>query len=227
VRQALAYLIPRQTIATRVYHGNVKPLYSMVPAGLPGHVDEFRMMYGASPSVAKARAVLKKAGVTTPVPITIWWTPSHYGDASADEYAEIQRALGGSGLFKVTLKSAEWATYSKTLGKQYGAFQLGWFPDYPDAEDYLLPFYGTTSNFTSNSYSNKAMDAILKREQGARTLGARLAAVRQAQVLAAKDAPIIPYWQGAMLAVAHTNVHGIPSTLDPTYIMRFWLLSKS
>src|SRR6476661_4199551 len=91
VRQALAYLMPRQTIASRVYHGSVQPLYSMVPAGLPGHIDAFKSAYGASPNVGKAAAALKAAGVTTPVPVDIWWTPSHYGDASADEYTEIQR----------------------------------------------------------------------------------------------------------------------------------------
>jgi peptide/nickel transport system substrate-binding protein len=184
-------------------------------------------VYGSAPSKAKAAAVLKKAGITTPVAVTLWWTPTHYGDASADEYAEIQRALNASGLFKVTLQSAEWATYSKTLGTQYGAFQLGWFPDYPDAEDYLLPFYGTKSNFTSNGYSSAPMDAILKREQGARTTGARIAAIKAAQVLSAKDVPIIPYWQGAMLAVGRKGVSGIPSTLDPTFILRFWKIGKS
>jgi peptide/nickel transport system substrate-binding protein len=227
VRKALAYLMPRQTIATRVYHGLNKPLFSMVPAGLPGHTDAFKTLYGATPSVAKAKAVLQKAGVTTPVAVTLWWTPTHYGDASADEYAEIQRALNASGLFNVTLKSSEWATYSKTLGTQYGAFQLGWFPDYPDAEDYLLPFYGTKSNFTSNGYSNPKMDAILAKEKAARSLASRLVYVKAAQALAAKDVPIIPYWQGSMLAAARNNVKGVASTLDPTYIMRFWVLTKS
>jgi len=227
VRQALAYLMPRQDIATRIYHGNVQPLYSMVPAGLPGHTDAFAMQYGTAPNTAKAKAVLTKAGVKMPVPLTVWWTPSHYGDASADEYTEIQRALNASGVFKVTLKSAEWATYSKTLGTQYGAFQLGWFPDYPDAEDYLVPFYDSHSNFTSNGYKSAAMDSILTKEQGAKTTAERLVYVKQAQTLAAKDAPIIPYWQGAMLAVARSDIHGIPGTLDPTYIMRFWELSKS
>src|SRR5579885_1895511 len=69
VRKAIAYLMPRQDIATRVYHGTVEPLYSMVPAGLPGHIDAFKTLYGASPSVAKAKAVLAKAGVKTPLPI--------------------------------------------------------------------------------------------------------------------------------------------------------------
>jgi len=205
----------------------VKPLYSMVPAGLPGHVDAFASLYGTSPSVTKAKAVLAKGGVSTPVAITLWYTPSHYGDSSADEFAEIQRALQAGGVFKVTLKSAEWAQYSDALGKQYGAFQLGWFPDYVDAENYLLPFYASSSNFTSNNYKNPKMDALLKKEQGTKSLPARLAIVKQAQALAAQDVPIIPYWQGAMIAVSKTSVHGVDTTLDPTFIMRFYLISKS
>ena len=98
--------------------------------------------------------------------LELWYTPSHYGDASADEFAEIKRALEKGGLFKVTLKSAEWAQYSDALGKQYGAFQLGWFPDYVDAENYLLPFYQSSSNFTPNNYKSAKMDSILKKEQG-------------------------------------------------------------
>jgi peptide/nickel transport system substrate-binding protein len=226
VRKAIAYLIPRQTIASRIYHGLVKPLYSMVPAGMAGHTDAFATTYGRSPNVAKARAALKAAGVQSPVPLSLWWTPSHYGVASADEFAEIQRALNASGLFKVTLKSAEWAQYSDALGRQYGAFQLGWFPDYPDPEDYLIPFYAK-GNFTFNQYTTPKMESLLKKEKGAKSNAARLGFVRQAQALAAKGLPTIPYWQGAMIAVAKSSVQGIDATLDPTYIMRFWTLTKS
>jgi peptide/nickel transport system substrate-binding protein len=225
VRKAIAYLLPRQTISTRVYHGQVKPLYSMVAAGLPGHVDAFTKLYGKTPSKAKAAAVLKAAGVSTPISMTVWYTPSHYGDASADEFAEIQRALNGSGLFKITLKTAEWAQYVNTLGSTKGVFQLGWFPDYVDAEDYLMPFY-PTGQFLQNGYDNPKMDALAVKERGAKTTGVRLAIIRQMQMLAAQDVPIIPYWQNSMIAVSHNDVKGIPSTLDPTYIMRFWLLSK-
>ena len=91
------------------------------------------------------------------MPIEVWWTPTHYGDASADEYAEIKRGLETGGVFKVTLKSAEWAQYSDALGKNYNAFQLGWFPDYPDPENYVLSFY-QDGNFTSNGYATPKMD---------------------------------------------------------------------
>jgi len=225
VRQAIAYLFPRQTIASRVYHNQVRPLYSMVPAGLPGHIDAFKTMYGASPNKAKAAAALKAAGVSTPVNLTLWYTPSHYGDASADEYAEIQRALNGSGLFNVTLKTAEWAQYVNTLGKTKGLFQLGWFPDYVDAEDYLQPFY-PKGQFLSNGYSSAKMDALAIKEQATKATKSRLAIVKQMQTLAAKDVPIIPYWQGSMIAVSKAGMKGIDKTLDPTFIMRFWMISK-
>jgi peptide/nickel transport system substrate-binding protein len=226
VRQAIAYLMPRQAIVSRVYHNQVKPLYSMVPAGLPGHVDAFKTVYGAKPSLAKAKAVLQKAGVSTPVDITLWYTPSHYGDASADQYAEIQRALDGSGLFKATVKSDEWASYVNTLGSTKGAFELGWYPDYVDAEDYTFPFYPGSSNFLQNGYDSAKMDALAVKERNAKTLPARLAVIKQMQMLAAKDVPIVPYFQGSMIAVTHNDVKGIEKTLDPTFIMRFQLLSK-
>jgi len=226
VRKALAYLMPRQTIASRVWRGTVTPLYSVPPAGLPGHIDAFATVYGREPNRTAARKVLQAAGVQTPVAIDIWWTPTHYGDASADEYAEIKRALDASGLFKVTLKSTEWAQYSDALGRQYNAFQVGWFPDYPDPENYIVPFY-RSDTWIANGYNSPKMEALIKKELAARTEAQRLAAIRQAQMIGAREVPIIPYWQGNMVAVARSNVRGVPGTLDAAFIMRFWQLSKS
>jgi peptide/nickel transport system substrate-binding protein len=137
----------------------------------------------------------------------------------------MKRGLERGGVFRVTLKSAEWAQYSDALGNQYNAFQLGWFPDYPDAENYLLSFY-QKENFSANGYENPRMTRLLAQEQAASSEGRRLAIIRQIQALAAQDVPIIPYWQGDMIAVARTNVRGVPTTLDAAFIMRYWKISK-
>jgi len=226
VRRALAYLIPRQAIASRVYNRTVKPLYSMPPAGLPGHIDAFAARYGRAPNLAAARRELQRAGISMPLSIELWWTPTHYGDATADEYAEMKRGLERGGAFRVTLRSAEWAQYSSVLGNQYNAFQLGWFPDYPDTENYILSFY-QPGNFTENGYANPRMTRLINQELAATSTARRLAIIRQIQRLAAADAPIIPYWQGNMIAVARRNVSGVPSTLDAAFIMRYWKISKS
>ena len=223
VRRAIAYLMPRQTIATTYKH-TVTPLYSMVPKGLPGQTDAFKTLYGATPDLAKAKAAFKASGLKKPLAITLWYTPTHYGSFSSNEYADIQRALDNSGLFKVTLKTAEWAQYSGALGNVYGAFQLGWFPDYPDADDYTVSFYQTGS-FYSNGYSSTKMDNLIKKER-ASTGTTRYNYLQQIQMLGAKDLPTIPYWQGNMIAVSQKNVQGISSTLDAAFYMRFWKISK-
>ena len=64
VRRALAYLMPRAAIASRVYRGTVKPLYSMPPAGLPGHIDAFATRYGRAPNIAAAKRELQRAGIS-------------------------------------------------------------------------------------------------------------------------------------------------------------------
>ena len=139
IRQAAAQVIDRQSIADNVYNGTVQPLYSMVPQGVEYANEAFADEYGEGPDVDAAKQTLEDAGVDTPVPLEVWWTPSHYGASSGDEYAEIKRQLDGSGLFDVTLKSTEWNQYSTAaFTDKYPTYQLGWFPDYPDADDYTV-----------------------------------------------------------------------------------------
>jgi peptide/nickel transport system substrate-binding protein len=226
-RQAVAYSIDRNAIANNVYNGTVTPLYSMVPAGLIGANQAYKDQYGASPDPAKAKAALAAAGVTTPVNITIWWTPSHYGAVSGDEYTEIKRELEATGLFKVTLQSAEWDAYSKAYPKdQYAAFELGWFPDYPDADDYLAPFY-LKGGFYNNHYDSPAIDTLITQEEGETDATKRTAELQQIQDLAAKDVPTIPVWQGNQVAATGLTVTGVDKTFDPSYIFRMWLIGKS
>jgi peptide/nickel transport system substrate-binding protein len=191
VRRSIAYLIDRQSIAHNVYNDTVQPLYSMVPAGLFGHIDSYKTEYGATPNPDLAKKELTDAGIATPVPITIWWTPTHYGGGSADEYTEIKRELEGSGLFKVTLKSEEWDQYAVDRGKDiFPAFQLGWFPDYPDADDYSAYFY-PDGGFWNGHYDNPQIDKAIDQEKASTDSSVREAAFAKIQELAAKDAPTI------------------------------------
>ena len=227
VRQAIAYSIDRASIAKNVYNGTVQPLYSMVPQGLAGANTAYQALYGATPDVAKAKQVLQAANVKTPVAITMWWTPSHYGAVSGDEYTEIKRQLEATGLFKITLQSAEWDAYSKAYpADQYAAFQLGWFPDYPDADDYLAPFY-VKGGFYKNHYDNPQIDQLITAEEGATDQAKRTGIIGQIQTLAAKDVPTIPIWQGNQVAATGLRVTGVDKTFDPSYTFRMWLIGKS
>lgn len=227
IRRAAAYLIDRNSIAKNVYDGTVDPLYSMVPNGLDGHEDVYKTEFGTGGDKTKAGEELQKAGVKTPVNIQIWWTPTHYGALSSDEYTEIKRQLEGSGLFKVDLQSTEWEQYtSNCLADKCQAYQLGWFPDYPDTDDYVANFYGSAS-FLNNHYSNPTIDALLKDEQGSTDQAQRTADFKKIQEASVGDAPVIPIWQGKQIAITTGSLSGVSQTLKPDYIFRFWVLSKS
>lgn len=227
VRKAVAYTVDRQAIASKVYEGTVEPLYSMVPQGLQYATEPYKTMYGATPDVAAAKKTLQQAGMQTPVPLELWYTPSHYGPSSADEYAQIKQQLDASGLFDVTLKSTEWTQYSEAaFTDKYPVYQLGWFPDYPDADDYTASFYSKDS-FLNDHYSNATMEKLLAAEKATTDQNKRAADFTKIQNLGAKDAVTVPIWQGKQEAAAADNIHGIELTFDPSFIFRYWLISES
>lgn len=225
VRQAVAQLIDRDAIAKNAYDGTVTPSYSIVPSFFNQSNDAFKTKYGA-PSVAKAKAILQKAGVKTPVTLKLGYTPSHYGPNAVDEANELSDELNKSGLFKTTTASAEWTQY-QTLYKQgaYDLFMLGWYPDYLDADDYLTPFL-YKGGFYANGYDNPQVDKLLSQERATTNQGQRDKIIGQLQDITARDVPMIPSWTGQNVAVAGKNITGVDTTLDPSYIFRFWLLNK-
>jgi len=226
IRKAVAYTIDRQDIADRVYNGTVEPLYSMVPQGLQFATEAFKDTYGESPDTDEAKSELQKAGVKTPVDLELWYTPSHYGPASADEYAEIKRQLDDSGLFSATLKSTEWNQYSTAaFTDKYPQYQLGWFPDYPDADDYTASFYSKDS-FLNDHYSNPQMEKLLAQEKASTDDAERTKAFDQIQQIGADDVPTIPIWQGKQVAAVQDGVTGVEDTFDPSFIFRYWLITK-
>jgi peptide/nickel transport system substrate-binding protein len=226
VRQAVAELLDREAIAQRAYDGTVDPLYSIVPPGFPGQTDAFLDKYGNDQSVDQARRLLQQAGVQTPVTLTLGYTPSHYGPNAVDEATEVKRQLDASGLFRVQLKSAEWTQYQE-LYKQnaYDLFQLGWFPDFLDADNYLSPFV-VDGGFYANNYSNPRANALVAKEQGTSNDEVREQTFQQLQQLVAEDVPLIPSWVGKNVAIVSPEMQGVEETLDPSFIFRAWMVSR-
>ncbi|WP_402376496.1 ABC transporter substrate-binding protein [Isoptericola rhizosphaerae] len=229
VRQAVAHLIDRDAISEQVYKGTYTPLYSYVPAGLTGATESLKELYGdgqGGPDAAAAEQALNDAGVETPVGLSLQYSNDHYGPSSGDEYALIKDQLEESGLFTVDLQTTEWVQYSEDRSSDvYPAYQLGWFPDYSDADNYLTPFF-QTENFLSNHYSNPAVDDLIL-EQGVATDPAeRTAIIEEIQDTVAQDLSTVPYLQGAQVAVVGADVTGAEDTLDPSFKFRYAALAK-
>ena len=232
VRQAVANLIDRNELATKVYKNTYTPLYSFIPDGLAGHSDTLKSAYGdgnSKPSTEKAKKVLSDAGVKTPVDLKLQYNPDHYGSSSADEYAAIKSQLESSGLFKVDLQSTEWTQFNKervvtdSSDGTYPFYQLGWFPDYSDPDNYLSPFF-RDGNFVNNGYSNKEINDLIVKQAGEKDESKREDMLKEIQEKETDDLSTIPLLQGAQTAITGTSVKGV--VLDASFRFRYASITK-
>ncbi|MCD9199399.1 ABC transporter substrate-binding protein [Aeromicrobium wangtongii] len=234
IRQAMASSLDREELSTQVYKGTYTPAYSAVPQGQTGAVESFKDKYGDKPDKAAAKKLLDDAGVKTPVDIKLQYNTDHYGSSSTEEYNMVKRQLEDSGLFTVDLQSTEYVTYSEERVKDaYPMFQLGWFPDFPDADNYVTPFFAPNNflqshyNFAGDDNPVPEMTALLKSEATDPDKDSRIATLKKIQDLVADQIPILPLLTGAQVAVGGTDVEGLEETLDPAFKFRFTSLSKS
>jgi peptide/nickel transport system substrate-binding protein len=227
VRQAMADLIDRAAVAKDVYKDTYSPLYSFVAEGMPGATTVLKDMYGdgkGGPDQAKAEKALKDAGVTTPVTLNLQYNGDHYGPSSGDEYAAYKTQLEKGGLFKVNLQQTEWVQYSKDrTADVYPMYQLGWFPDYSDPDNYLSPFF-VKDNFLANHYDNPAVNDAIVKQQTETDSAKREEQIGQIQEMVAKDLSTLPILQGKQVAVVGKDVQG--TTLDASFKFRYAPLKK-
>jgi peptide/nickel transport system substrate-binding protein len=227
VRQAVADLIDRSAIAKQVYRSTYLPLYSYVPDGLTGATTSLKTLYGdgnGGPDAAKAKKTLAAAGITTPVTLKLEYNTDHYGASSTDEYALMTKQLEASKLFSVDLQSTEYGQYSKDrVADVYPEYQLGWFPDYSDADNYLSPFFAD-GNFVGNHYADSVVNDLINKERVETDIATRTREFEQIQDMVAIQLPTIPLLQGAQVVVEGKTVKGV--VLDASFKFRFGTLSK-
>ncbi|WP_373299517.1 ABC transporter substrate-binding protein [Streptomyces poonensis] len=227
VREAIAYLLDREALVDKVYKNTATPLYSIIPAGITGHNTAFFDTYGARPSKEKAEAALEADGITAPVELTLWSTPTRYGPATDQELKTIAEQLNASGLFQANVKSVPFDQYEKDIADgKYGVYVKGWVPDYPDPDNFTSPFFGE-GNVLSNNYTNKTITGtLLPATAGETERSMTEKEYAELQNIVAEDVPVLPIWQAKQYAVVRDNVYGLEYCLDASTVFRFWEISK-
>src|SRR5690606_7332129 len=118
-----------------VYHGTVEPLYSLIPAGIAGHTTAFFEVSGDDPRPDRAEAVLREAGFTRPVELTLRATPVRVGPDTVAAMEHVADQLNDSGLFDVEVRSVDTERFARGVADgDFGVYVRGWVPDYPDPD---------------------------------------------------------------------------------------------
>lgn len=229
VRRAIAAAINRTELAERVFFNTMTPLYSLVPAGMWSHIDAFKEKYGTGPNITLARELLRQAGYSeeNKLLIELWYTPTHYGDTEADLAALIKSQLEATGMIRVEIKSAEWATYVDNARNARMMLSLfGWYPDYIDPDNFLTPFLMSTANkWTGSQYANPTVDDLLRNAMIEVDKDKRITIYEQVQRILADDVPFIPLLQGNLMIVYAKNVHDV--IVGPPMLLPYYTIYKT
>lgn len=197
IRRAIAKLVDRDEIVDRALSGLADPLYSMVPEGFSGANESFLETYGFR-DIEGAQADLTAAGYSeeNKLVLDLWYPPERYGTEMPDAVTIIKQQLEESGMIEVNLQSVEWTTYvSAATDGEYPFYVLGWFFDFPDADNYLHPFASCEgSPGLGANYCNEQMEALISRERSLIGDEERVQAIEDVQNFYAQEVVSVPIW---------------------------------
>ncbi|MFJ8861164.1 ABC transporter substrate-binding protein [Streptomyces sp. NPDC102451] len=226
VRQAMAQVVDRGSIASKVYGSTAEPLYSLIPSGITSHTNSFFNKYG-EPSVSGAAATLEKAGISTPVKFTLHYTTDHYGPATKAEFEMLAKQLNDSKLFDVDVKGTPWAQYRPAQKKgEYAVYGMGWFPDFPDADNYTAPFLDK-NNFLNSPYrSTLAQSELIPESRREADRSAATPTFEKLQDIVANDVPVLPVWQGKQYVASVDELSGVEWAVNSSADLQLWELAR-
>ncbi|MFF8914586.1 ABC transporter substrate-binding protein [Streptomyces sp. NPDC015032] len=226
VRQAMAQIIDRGEIAGKVYGTTAEPLYSLIPSGITAHSNSFYDKYG-DPSTAKAAKILDAAGVDTPVKLTLHYPSDRAGAGNAAEFGTLKKQFDDTGLFDVTVQGTPWAEYRPAqLRGDYAVYGMGWFPDFPDPDNFVAPFLDK-NNFLNSPYKSAlAQKTLIPQSRRESDRSAATETFRQLQDIIAADVPLLPIWQGKQYAASREGITGVEWAVSSSADLHLWELGN-
>jgi peptide/nickel transport system substrate-binding protein len=168
VRQAFEAAIDRAALVEVVYSGMYAPGVQPVSASSPFYDPAQKP---PPRDVAKAKALLKQAGVTLPVKVELL-TPNQPDQLQAAEVVQSMTAEAG---FDVHIQAIEFASsLQASVRGDYEAYMIGW-SGRVDADGNTYAFVHTGQGNNASHYSNPTVDSLLDEARGTTDLAKRRA----------------------------------------------------
>src|SRR5690242_2196929 len=144
VRQALDWAIDREAINQVVFNGEFKPGNQWVNPDHPYYQGSFPI-HGRD--VAKAKALLKEAGVTAPITVD-FMVPK---GAETEAVAQVIQSMAAEAGFDMKIRVTEFATSLKQAeAGEYQAYMLAWSGRIdPDGNSYVFLRTGAPQNYSA------------------------------------------------------------------------------
>jgi peptide/nickel transport system substrate-binding protein len=204
VREAFNLAVDRTKIAQAAYFGNAVPGGPLSPA-LTEWATPTSQFSCYTPDANKAKALLKEAGFSGDVPVTLKVLGSV--QTVRDVAQVVQAQLNAAG-FKATLEIQEQGKFIQDWrNSNFEAFvsQNGGAPD-PD--DYLFRTFRTGGSTNVFKYSNAEVDKLLDAARADLNAASRKASYASVQKLLACDGPAAFMTYGQLFTATRDNIKG-------------------
>lgn len=183
VRQAFEAAIDRSVITQVVYNGEFIPGNQWVPPGNPYYATDLPV---PKRDVAKAKALLKEAGVTNPT-ITLMLSPN----PDIQQIGQIIQAMTKEVGFDVKLQTTEFASaLQQSVKGEFEAFILAW-SGRTDPDGNINPFVSCKGGQNDGHYCNPDVEALLDKARTTYDVEQRKKFYADAMKITAKELPII------------------------------------
>lgn len=189
VRQAFELGLDREALIQVVYSGMYAATAQANPASSPYYVSDIKP---PARDPGKALALLRQAGVATPVPVTLTIT----NGSDIQQAGEVIQAMEKEAGFDVKLKAMEFASsLQAAYAGDFQAYMIGW-SGRADPDGNMWQMLHTGGTFNYGHYTNTGVDAAL---DGARTVADvadRRAFYAKVWTQERADLPLIYLWSG-------------------------------
>jgi peptide/nickel transport system substrate-binding protein len=197
VRQALDLSIDREAINQVVFNGEFTPGNQWVSPTHPYYQKAFPIQ---GRDVEKAKALLKEAGVKTPVSVD-------YMVPKGTEYeavAQVVQSMAAEAGFDIKIRVVEFATtFKEAQAGNFQVFQINWSGRIdPDGNSYIFLHTGAPQN--DGGYSNPEADKLMEEGRLVADPAQRKAIYEKMTKIILHDEPIIYIFHRTLL-IAHSK----------------------
>ena len=197
VRQALDLSIDREAINQVVFNGEFTAGNQWVSPTHPYYQKSFPVQ---GRDIAKAKALLKEAGVSLPVTVD-------YMVPKGTEYeavAQVVQSMAAEAGFDIKIRAVEFATtFKQSQAGEFQVFQINWSGRIdPDGNSYI--FMRSKAPQNDGGYANPQADKLMEEARTVAGFDERKAIYEKLTKILLADLPIIYIYHRTLL-IAHTT----------------------
>ena len=207
VRQALDAAIDRAALVNVVFNGVYVPTVQAVPPSSPFFDEALKV---PARDVAKAKALLQKAGVTLPVRLDLLVI----NDPENMQAAEVVQSMANEAGFDVHLQAMEFASSLQAAVRgDYQAYMIGW-SGRVDIDGNTYQFLHSNQANNNGSYASTAVDKLLEQARGLTDPAKRRDLYAQMWPILREDLPFTYLWNPRNIVAMTAKLNGFRAVPD-------------